>query len=379
MTASARSDDLKFLRSSVINTLGTQGGKPTKIAEVAKLLGGFSLDPHDQSAGARRFRKVFYGTVAGKTWATVDADGNVIEPANPDEELVFQSPVIACPSFRLPGFNVFFLTQGASLKEQFEARQSDIPVNTAGEPTGRVYGIGTLTQSANLGDSTIIVDARDGRLNPFQAGDLICFSNSYWTAAQDTPLWTVVTGYVSGQNPILTTVSATAVIYLGDAATIQLAEPLNYDVRKKSFVSVGIKMDGYVTNHADAVVITRGSGNSSTGSYDDTAYPITVHPEGGIAQQWTLSFVSNFAFNLIGDTLGTVGGGNTSGDLIPINPKNNKPYFTFDNAGFQGTWQTGDTIRFYTFTQVIPFWLYIDVPANTSSVDGIGFDVVVFN
>ncbi len=371
MTTSVSSADLEFLRSSVTNNQGTNGGKPTKTADSNLLFnGGFSLDPSEQATGVKLFRKAYHGTTHGKITGTTES------PANPDEELSFKNPVVACSRFDTPNFYVFFLTQGATIEEEFEARQSHIPVNTAGTPTGRLYGVGSLTQSAALGSSSITLDARRGDLQPFRAGDLLCFSRSYWQTRAGSPRWIVTS---DSSLTWYERVSATAVTYLNDVATIALASPLNHDIRKNSFVSVGIKRDEYITNHTGAITVTRGSGNSSTGTYDGTTYPIVVHPAGGIAQRWTLSFVSNFAFNLIGDTLGTVGGGNISSDFIPINPLNNKPYFTLDNAGFQGTWQTGDTITFYSFTQVRPFWVYVEVPANSEPSNDVFFDVLVNN
>ncbi len=378
MSSSTRSADLYFLRPEILSTLGTNGGKPTKIADPTPLFAGFSPDPSEMLAGANRFRKIYYGLIAGKTWATV-VNGTTVDPANLDQELIFKNPIVTCRSFNTPGFNIFFLTQGATLKEQFESRQSDIPINTAGIPTGRILGAGYLTQSASLGDSTIIVDAQNGSLKPFQTGDLVCFSKDTWTEITGTPLWRIVTGTTTGQNPIFETISATAVTYLNNAATIQLASPLNYALPRRSFVSVGIKTDGYITNHADPVVVTRGSGNASSGTYNDSDYPLIVHPQGGIAQQWTLSFTSNYAYTCTGDTVGSVAGGNINSDFTPINPKHNMPYFTLKSSGFQGTWQAGDTVSFYTFTQVIVFWLYLALPPNTEPMNNITFNIAAFN
>lgn len=360
MSESATGSDLFFLKSSVTNNLATNGGKPTKIVDTYQLFNGLVIDPSLQTTGVKLLRKFFYGTKDGST-------------TDLDVELTLSNIIVACKEFDTPGFDVFFTTAGASLKEQFEATQANVPVNAQGYPTNRLYGNGYLTQSAALGSSEVIIDARRGELQPFQAGDLICFSRSYWQQTA-SPRWSItsVTGWYER-------VSATAVSYLGDVATIQLSQPLNHDIPKNSFVSVGLPFTDPIKNHTGEVTVTRGSGSTSTGSYNAIDNPIIVHPSGGVAQQWTLSFVSNFAFNLIGDTLGNVGGGNISGDFIPINPKNNKPYFTMPNAGFQGTWQAGDTITFYSFTQMIPVWLFIDIPANTAPNNNIVFTLSASN
>jgi len=347
-TTPATSDKLFFTRSTTLSNSGNNGGRPTRITDTDLLFNTLALPATDRINGARRLRKLAFGTIAGD---------------DTESDYIFSNPVLFSLYYDLPNYYVFFLTHGATLEQQFDAKQSDIPVNTAGVPTGRLYGFGYLTQSATLGASTVTIDARRGDYKPFQTGDLLVFSQSYWSTTGGSPRWQITKGATGSE--FYEFASATSVSYLGDVATIQLAQPLNNDIRKQSFISACIPLGEEITNHAGTVTVTRGSGNSNNGNFDTTNSPIVVHPAGGVAQKWTLSFVSNFAYNVIGDTLGSITSGNVSSDCVPINPANNKPYFTLPSAGWTGTFASGDTVTFYTFTQQVVAWEYIEVPANT--------------
>lgn len=337
---------LLFCRCETTSTDGNNGGRPTKIIDPSQLFDRLYLPANNLASGVKRFRKFAVGTI--------DGDSN-------DESYIVTNLQLSSTHYDLPNYYAFFFTHGATPETQFNAKQSDIPVNSAGVPTARLYGPGFLTQSASLGSSTLTVDTRRGDYKPFQTGDTILLSQSYWLQASGSARWDIYRG-ATGQE-IYEKVSATAVTYLGDIATISLAGPLNYSLRKQSFVSSCIQINGDITNHAGAITITRNS--VSTGTYDDVTHPIAIHPVGGVAQRWTLSFTSNTAFNIIGDALGTVGSGNIYSNAAPINPKNNKPYFTIDSAGWSGTFGAGDTISFFSHTQHVNFWQYIEVPANT--------------
>lgn len=74
-----------------------------------------------------------------------------------------------------------------------------------------------------------------------------------------------------------------------------------------------------------------------------------------------------------------MGSGNINTDFAPINPKHNMPYFTLKSSGWSGTWQAGDVVTFYVFTQMIPIWIYLNLPANTQTVDNVEFNLTVYN
>ncbi len=354
---SATSDVLYFTRCERVNNTTTNGFRPTKITDSPLLFNTTALPDTDRITGVKRLRKFGFGTVSGYT-----------DPVTGIEtEYTFMNPVFLSLYYDLPNYYIAFLTQGATLEQQFDAIQSDIPVNTAGVPTGRLYNPGYLTQSAALGTSTVIVDTRRGEYKPFRTGDMLAFSQSHWTTTAGSPRWQLTLGTTG--NEIYEFASATSVSYVGDVATIQLAQPLNNTIRKQSFISACIPLGEEITNHTGTVSVTRGSGNNSNGTFDATNHPIVVHPTGGIAQKWTLSFTSNFAFKVIGDTKGEVTSGNISGDCIPINPDNNKPYFTLPSSGWTGTFAAGDAVTFYTFIQQVVVWEYIEVPPNTPSIN----------
>ncbi len=347
--------DLRYLRSATLSTDGNNGGRPTKNIDPSTLLSQTYLTSAELATTVKRVRKFGVGTVYG------DAA---------DEDLILANPKIYCGHFNQPSFWTFFFTHGATLEQQFDARQSDIPLNN-GVPTARLYGPGYLTQSASLATATLIADMRRGDYLPVQAGDLLALSRYSWASSANSPDWTISQ---DGSSLYYEFVSATAVTYIGNIATIKLAQPTNYALKKQTFISACIAINGEITNHTGEVTITRAPGNSGNGSYDSTTYPIVVHPTGGAAQKWTLSFVSNTAFNVRGDELGLITSGNISSDCIPINPENNKPYFTLKNSGWTGTFAAGDIVTFYTFIQCIVAWEYIEVPQGAERKAGMYFN-----
>jgi hypothetical protein len=106
---------------------------------------------------------------------------------------------------------------------------------------------------------------------------------------------------------------------------------------------------------------------SSSGTYDESTYPLVLDNLGTIDDEWTITFTSSTAFDVEGLYTGDVGSGSTSSSLAPINSDTSTPYFTLPSAGWGGTWASGDTITFSTKPAAIPFWVVQYVPENTPS------------
>jgi len=125
---------------------------------------------------------------------------------------------------------------------------------------------------------------------------------------------------------------------------------------------------------ADNFVVT-----SSTGTYDSGNYPPELNNPGCVEQVWTVTITdgSTGAFDVTGDTLGSVGSGNISSDFEPINPDFSTAYFKLLAAGWGGTWNTGDTLVFETHPSAAPVWEVYTVPANTPSLTGEYIDLAV--
>lgn len=99
-----------------------------------------------------------------------------------------------------------------------------------------------------------------------------------------------------------------------------------------------------------------GSPPSSGAQYNDATYPVVVLNRDAISQRWRLAFTSSTAFTIVGEEIGVIGTGTTSGNVAPINPATGQPYFTLSAAGFGSGWGTGNTIRFNTVAAGAPVW-----------------------
>lgn len=98
------------------------------------------------------------------------------------------------------------------------------------------------------------------------------------------------------------------------------------------------------------------SGNA-TASYNTVNYPIQLKNADAITERWALVFTSSTTFNIVGETLGVVGTGNTSTNVAPVNPNTGQPYFTLLSTGFGSGWATNNAIRFNTQAAFEPVWV----------------------
>ena len=78
--------------------------------------------------------------------------------------------------------------------------------------------------------------------------------------------------------------------------------------------------------------------------------------DSAVDQRWAVIFTSSTAFDLVGETVGQIASGTTSGNLAPVNAQTGKTYFTLQSAGWGSGWSTGDTVRFNTIGANAPMW-----------------------
>lgn len=107
------------------------------------------------------------------------------------------------------------------------------------------------------------------------------------------------------------------------------------------------------TNEWQGTVI----GSSATATYNDVDYPVEVLNNAAITERWRLNFTSATAFQVIGENLGVIATGSTSGDLAPVNPLTGLAYFTLRAAGWGSGWAPGNQLRFDTIAAAPPTWL----------------------
>lgn len=105
---------------------------------------------------------------------------------------------------------------------------------------------------------------------------------------------------------------------------------------------------------------------STSGTYDEATYPLTLFNDGTEEDSWTITFTSASAFTCSGANAGSVGTGDITTDFSPTNPDAGQPYFTLDKDGWGGSWANGETVEFDTHPAALPLWLKEVVPASTA-------------
>ena len=209
-------------------------------------------------------------------------------------------------------------------------------------PAGRYYGAGRLNADVIATATSIIVDAEAGNgVNLiFQVGDKLRIDD--------------------GSNGEFVTIDT--VSWATDQATITLTAGLKYPYLAASATTISSCIES-----ATIECSTDNWGETSTsGNYDEIAYPVTNNNIGGIEQTWTLTFTSTTDFSVIGDTVGNVGTGSISANFTPINADFAQAYFTLLASGFGGSWAVNDTIVFQTHPATQAFFLQLIVDAGTA-------------
>lgn len=228
------------------------------------------------------------------------------------------------------------ITPGGSRAIIYDGSQRD----TA--PTGRKYGAGRLFADVSIGAVSIVVDAEPGNGANliFQVGDELYIND--------------------GTNDETVTVSG--VSWATDRATITISALVN------AYLSAAPTTVSSCIESATIECITDNWVEASTsGTYDETASPVTNDNLAGIEQTWTLTFTSTTEFSVVGDTVGSIGTGSIVGNFAALNPNYSKPYFTLLAAGWGGSWVTNDTIVFQTHPATQPFFAELTIPPGTTA------------
>lgn len=89
-------------------------------------------------------------------------------------------------------------------------------------------------------------------------------------------------------------------------------------------------------------------GDEAAGTYNDTAYPITVTNDGALPERFALFFKTSTTFELYGEHVGLVGTGTTGVDFEPINPITSAPYLHVRYEGWGGGWVPGNVLFVHT-------------------------------
>lgn len=179
-----------------------------------------------------------------------------------------------------------------------------------------------------------------------------------------TGVWTTdITWSTAPDNAtdILCTYYENAFSYSGNVATVSLAEQVANAYGTTNSYGAGCIDAGDVEPSSEDWAET-----TTSGTYDETTYPLILFNDGTDEDSWTITFTSATAFTCSGANAGSVGTGGITADFSPTNPDTGQPYFTLDKDGWGGTWANGETVTFKTHPAAVPIWMKEVVPASTT-------------
>jgi hypothetical protein len=322
--------EVKFYHPEERSDVSTNGGRMTATESVSNTSGNLFPDvpQAERIAGSEKFRKLF------------------LKIASAGDETLYNTLLFANQT--TPGddlVTMFLATSGAT------DTQDDIT------GTEDHFGTGKLNASATAGATSITVLVEDDSIDRiFREDDVIRITDKQ--TLED-----------SGNEEFFTVDSLS---YVGNVATIGLSDPLanNYS-NTDTYVGSGLSL-GDIVGEYDTFVVTSGAGD-----YNDVTNPIVVNSIGGVEQDWTLTFTSATNFNIVGDTLGSVGSGTVGAGASPSNPDFSEPYFTLASGGFSGTFATSDTITFTTHAAARGVWFKRTVPAGADAIASNTLELIV--
>jgi len=223
-----------------------------------------------------------------------------------------------------------------------------------------LYGCANLDVAVTAGATTITVNTPGSAYAIFRAGDIVSINSL--SDESDT----------GGTLEFATIAAGGVSAYTGDQVILTLEAGLRYDYAASRVVGASTILTRVASCISQSLL--QGSASSLTkvstvGTFDNAATPIVVSSIGGITQTWTFTFTSATAFDITGDTLGAIGSGNISSQVLPTNPDFSVDYFTMPANFFTGTWVSGDTFTFRSDPCALPVWYYLDVPAGSNPIE----------
>ena len=130
-------------------------------------------------------------------------------------------------------------------------------------------------------------------------------------------------------------------------------------------------------------------GSAATGTFNDVLAPILVNNKGASTERWTIQFTNTNTFNIIGEHVGVIGVGSTTGGTItmpdgsisqgtaPINPATGEPYFWIEAIGWGSGWSAGNVLRFNTVGALFPVWVVRTIQQGPESVTNDSFTLLI--
>lgn len=117
------------------------------------------------------------------------------------------------------------------------------------------------------------------------------------------------------------------------------------------------------TTWADALV-----GSAATGTYNHAQYPITTTNAGAVTERFAVRFLNSTTFEVIGENLGVVGGGNTAEDFVLLDPVTGQTRLRIPALGWGLGWAAGNVLRINTVDAMLRAWALMTVLQGPATV-----------
>jgi len=305
---SVTANDIEFYKAATNNDTATNGGAVGATQVVDGSLNNLfpNVSSAERTAGVTRYRKMFL------------RNKNTGDLAMYSGEVYISAQSLADDYFRLKA-------------------ATDTDVQSDAEGYSNWAGTGLLGAAAGSGDTSIDVDydAADG---VFDGVGLIITDgdNTVNLSVNGVPSWD------------------------GNTATVQLSGSLGYNFPQTTTVVSTVVDLGTIETSSDSW-----TENSSSGTYDETTYPVVLYNVGSVTDAWTLTFSDANNYSVSGARTGSVGSGDISSDCRPAN--GSSYYFKIDASGWGGSWAIGDTVTFNTVHAGKAFWVKQIVPGGVAS------------
>jgi hypothetical protein len=275
-----------------------------------------------------------------------DADGILLDP-----EIYLDAPTKSLTEY----VTLFVMGQRDTI--------ADITGYETGADTERKYGTAYLAENIIAGAQTIVVNVKNAALSD---GDDQIFFDTDKIKLTDKATADALTG----NEEILTINGAPVVSSDGLEVTITVTELIanNYTAASTPTQASPRVSSMYMPADIETSYTTPDI-TSTSGTLDDSTYPIILDNIGTVDEDWTIAFTDATHFTLSGDSLGAaVATGIISSDFAPNNSTFTKPYFTIETEAWGGTWEAGDTVTFTTHPAAIGMGQKRVIPAATASL-----------
>lgn len=161
---------------------------------------------------------------------------------------------------------------------------------------------------------------------------------------------------------------------------LRFTRPLTHDYPLGSYVSSAIMGSEIGSNLSARVSLvfdqqTLGNtwadtlvGNAATGTFNHAQYPITTTNAGAVTERFAVRFFNSTTFELIGENLGVVGGGNTAEDFVLLDPVTNQTRLSIPALGWGLGWAAGNVLRINTVDAMLRAWALMTVLQGPATV-----------